>query len=381
MAKKKKRKLKPIMKLFLFLLLIVVIGLLCISLDSENAKLGESTNINNNIEENNDNELSLIMAGDVLIHSSIYDDAYDDGKYNFDKMLSLIKPIVKNYDLAFYNQESILGGTSLGLSSYPAFNSPQEVGETFTSAGFNIVSLANNHTLDFGKKGVVSSTNYWKTKKDVLTNGSASSLNNRNDIKIKEVNGIKYTLLAYTTTTNGIEPSNNYYVNVYSEEQVKKDIEKVRDKVDLLLVSMHWGEEYNFSITPEQEKIANYLSNQEVDIIIGHHPHVIQPIDYINDTLVIYSLGNFISGQEGLDRRVGLMVSVDIEKKVNNLTISNPTATLTYTYYKNSTVKTNFKIYPFDKLNNNILPGYKSYYNDYMKIITSKTGKVIKTPI
>ena len=374
MAKKKKHKLKPIIKLLLCLIIITVISLLCLS-NKEN----KETNFVP--KEKKDNKLSLIMVGDVLIHSSVYDDAYEDGKYNFNKMLSLIKPITSKYDLAFYNQESILGGTKLGLSSYPAFNSPQEVGEAFTDIGFNLVSLANNHTLDLGKKGVVASTNYWKAKKNVFVSGSYNSLKDRNNIEVKEVNGIQYALLAYTTTTNGITPKEDYYVNVYSEKQVKKDIDKIKDKVDLILVSMHWGDEYSTEVTKEQEDIAIYLSNLGVDIIIGHHPHVLEPIDYIDNTLVIYSLGNFLSGQEDLDTRVGAMVSVEVEKKEGEIVISNPTATLTYTYYKERKTKTNFKVYPFDKLNNNILPRYENYYNEYMDILTFKSGKIIKSPI
>lgn len=377
MARKKKVKIRPMMKLILFIMVICIIILLCLSIKDKSKD--NSTNIE--APQDKDNSLSLIMAGDALIHSSVYDDAYEDGKYNFDKMLSLIKPIIKEHDLAFYNQETILGGVSLGLSSYPSFNSPQEVGEAFTNAGFNLVSLANNHTLDIGKKGVISSNNYWKTKKNVLTNGSSNSLQERNDIKIKEVNGIKYTLLAYTTTTNGIIPSNSYYVNVYDKEQAKKDIEKVKDKVDLLLVSMHWGTEYSMKVTEEQENIANYLSSLGVDIIIGHHPHVIAPIDYIGDTLVIYSLGNFLSGQEGLDRRIGMMVSVDMEKIEDKIIINQSTVTLTYTNYKDGDIRSNFKVYPFDKLNNNILPAYKSYYNEYVNIITSRSGKIKYQPI
>jgi len=377
MAKRKKRKLKPIMKLLLLLIFISVIGLLCLSLKNKE----QDISTNNEIENKKNNKLSLIMVGDVLIHSSVYDDAYEDGKYNFDKMLSIIKPITKDYDLAFYNQESILGGTKLGLSSYPAFNSPQEVGEAFASAGFNLVSLANNHTLDLGKKGIVSSNNYWKTKKDVLTSGSYNSMEEKNKIKIQEVNGINYAFLAYTTTTNGVKPKNDYYVNIYDEKQVEKDINSIKDKVDLILVSMHWGEEYSTNITKEQEKHATYLSNLGVNIIIGHHPHVVEPIDYIGDTLVIYSLGNFLSGQEGIDRRVGLMVSVDIEKKQDRIELSVPIATLTYTYYQEDKIKTNFKIYPFDELNENILAGYKQHYNNYMDIVTKRSNKVIKSPI
>lgn len=165
------------------------------------------------------------------------------------------------------------------------------------------------------------------------------------------------------------------------KKQVKEDIERVRDKVDLLLVSMHWGEEYSFEITEEQEKIANYLASLGVDIVIGHHPHVIEPIDYVDDTLIIYSLGNFLSGQEGLERRIGLMVSVNIEKNNGDLMISKPTATLTYTNYNDGNVKSNFKVYPFNKVTDSILPGYRSYYDEYMDIITSRSGKVIKSPI
>ena len=377
MAKKKKHKLKPIMKLSLFLILISIIGLLCLKIRSNYND--EEVSSNNKVKD--DNNISLIMVGDVLIHSSVYDDAYEDGIYNFNKMLKLVKPIISEHDLAFYNQESILGGIKLGLSSYPAFNSPHEVGESFTSAGFNLVSLANNHTLDLGKKGVISSNNYWKTKKDVLTSGSYNSLKERNNIIIKEEKGIKYALLAYTTTTNGIKTKNDYYVNVYDEKQVKKDIEKVRGEVDLLLVSMHWGEEYNNDINSEQEKIATYLSNLDVDIIIGHHPHVIQPVEYVNDTLVIYSLGNFLSGQEGLNKRIGLMIEVGIEKENDKVNISEPKATLTYTYYKEGKTKSDFKVYPFNKLNDNILPKYKNYYEKYMDIVTKKSDKVIKNPL
>ena len=125
MARKKRRKMKNSGKVFLAAILgLIVIFLLLTTREKQDNKSFDEQQVK-------ENKLSLIMAGDVLIHSSVYDDAYEDGVYNFDKMVTLIKPIVSKYDLAFYNQESILGGTKLGLSSYPAFNSPHEVGETF----------------------------------------------------------------------------------------------------------------------------------------------------------------------------------------------------------------------------------------------------------
>ena len=323
--------------------------------------------------------ISLIMAGDALIHSALYADAKNNNKYDFKPMLEEIKPIIEKYDLAFYNQETILGGSEIGLSTYPCFNSPHEVGDAFIDAGFNIVSLANNHTLDRGVKAITNSRNYWN-KQDVLVSGSATSKEERNNIEVKEINNIKYTMLAYTTTTNGIKAKHDYHVNIYNKEQVKKDIELMKDKTDIILVSMHWGEEYNHNVTNKQKEIATYLSSLGVDIIIGHHPHVVEPIEYINNTLVIYSLGNFISAQRGVERLTGLMVSVDIEKTIleNEMSIntSDPTAELIYTYSTYNS-RENFKVYPYTKLNEKILPNYKDYYKKFMNIVTSRSTKVI----
>ena len=322
-------------------------------------------------------KLSLIMVGDGLLHSSVYNDAYKNGVYDFKPQLEYIKPIVQNYDLAFYNQESILGGTSLGLSSYPTFNSPQEFGDAMIDAGFNMVSLANNHTMDRGEKAVLNSCEYWKAK-DVLTAGSYCSNEEANEIKIKEKNGIKYTLLAYTYGTNGISvPSGKeYLVNLYSDEKAKADIEKVRDKVDLLIVSMHWGTEYKSEPTEEQRRQANYLSSLGVDIIIGTHPHVIEPITYIDDTLVIYSLGNFISGQRtnnDYNTIVELMTSVDIIKEEKNgqttIKLDNLNNELLYNYYQNGSSYTNFKVIPFSKMNSTYNSDYQRLYNKYSEIV------------
>lgn len=322
-------------------------------------------------------KLSLVMVGDALLHGSVYRDAYKNGKYDFSSQLEYIKPIIQNYDLAFYNQESILGGTSIGLSDYPAFNSPQEFGDTMIDTGFNLVSLANNHTMDRGEKAILNSCEYWETK-DVLTAGSYCSKEKSEEIKIKEKNGIKYTLLAYTYGTNGISiPSGKeYLVNIYSDEKVKSDIEKVRDKVDLLMVSMHWGIEYKTEPTEEQKRQAEYLSSLGVDIIIGTHPHVIEPITYINDTLVIYSLGNFISAQStnnDYNTMVELMTSVDVvkEEKDDKVTIKleNLNNELLYNYYHKGSRWTNFKVIPFNQMTADYNSDYQRLYNKYSEVV------------
>ena len=372
------------------IIVLVIIGVLC-TLLIFNRVLNNSQPVND-IKENNevsndiDNDdrpkvdikkASMFMVGDALIHSAVYGDAdTGNGNYDFNSMLSEFSDIVPKYDLAFYNQETILGGTGLGLSSYPTFNSPYEVGDAFINLGFNLVSLANNHTLDRGRQAIINSKNYWNQKDTIYTAGSYSSYEERDNVVIKEVNGINYAFFAYTESTNGIRIPNgdNYLVDTYNNEKAYQDIMKVKDKVDIIIVSMHWGDEYSFNISNRQREIASYLSSLGVKLIIGHHPHVVEPIEYVNDTLVIYSLGNFLSAQRGIDRLTGLMVSLDIVKttidNVSTISLENIKAGLTYTYSQTiNGYRTNFKVYPYQKLTETILPNYQMYYNKYLDIV------------
>ena len=350
-------------------------------------------NENNITEEDKSYSIDLLMVGDVLIHDRLYTSMKTSDGYDFRPALTYIKDIVKDYDLAYYNQETILGGSEIGLSSYPSFNSPYEVGDAMIDAGFNLVSLATNHTLDRGEKAITNSINYWNGKNDVLTAGSYLSSEDRNKINIREINNISYTMLNYTYGTNGIKvPSGkDYFVNVWpcngsnpsydSEYQeykriVKEDVERVRDKVDLLIVAMHWGVEYTHTPTAYQIDMANYLESLGVNIIIGTHPHVVMPITFINDTLVIYSLGNFLSAQEtniDYNTTVGLLSTIKITKyidKDNNSSIklSDINNELVYTYSKNNN---DYKVIPFSN------PDIKIYLSDYERIY-NKYSSVIK---
>lgn len=319
-------------------------------------------------------KMSLVAVGDCLIHGAVFIDARTGANtYDFSGMLEEVKPLLENYDLKYYNQETIIGGKNLGISHYPRFNSPDEIGDNMVDIGFNLVSLANNHSFDKGESAILYSNNYWKNK-GVVTAGTYSSKEDRDNIKVYEQNGIKYAFLAYTTVTNGLNApiGKEYLVNVYSDEQAKIDIEKVKDKVDVIIVSMHWGEEYVFDPTDEEKEIATYLSSLGVNLIIGSHPHVIQPVDYVNDTLVIYSLGNFLSGQRpmGIDKTIGLMVGMDIVVNKDKVTFENVDKNLLYTY--STTYDTNYKVYPFKNLNDNILKGYKDLETKYMKIVNNE---------
>ena len=406
---KKRRKIKWNRIILVSLLTISIIFLLTLNLNKyfETKKAHINSIITSDIKEEEKIEeysLSLVMVGDALIHDKIYNEAkiLGNGTYDFKPMLSLIKPIVENYDLAYYNQETILGGSEIGVSSYPAFNSPYEIGDAFLDAGFNLVSLATNHTIDRGEKAVINSRNYWNSKENVLAVGSYSSFDEKNNIKIIENNNITYTMLNYTYGTNGIPVplGKEYLVNVWPvtgsnpstdtkyqtyKEQVKQDIESVRDKVDILLVAMHWGVEYQTSPNSYQKDMAEYLSSLGVDIIIGTHPHVIQPIEWIDNTLVIYSLGNFISAHEviNIGNRVGLMSSIDIKKIVDKdnttITIENLSNELLYTYYTNN--YKNIKVIPFSSMNSNYLANYTEVYEKYKNIVISLDNNISVKPL
>ena len=382
---KKRRRLK-IKRLILFLLLILSIGIGWFFLKEQNffkSKPNDSEIEGKEPEEEKPKEYSLdmIMVGDVLIHSLVYRDAKVGDTYDFNPMFDRIRDIVGEYDLAFCNQETPFGGKELGYSGYPVFNTPSEIGDALIGMGFNLVSLATNHTMDKGVIGAINSLNYWNSKEEVLTAGSYLSEEARKEVRIREKNNIKYTMLAYLATfTNKALPSNQQYLlNMYDKEKVKEDIERVRDKVDLLIVSMHWGQEYKTEPNAKQREIAEYLASLGVDIIIGHHTHSVQPIEYIDGTLVFYSLGNFISNQPNYDDLIGLMPTLRVTKTVDKdkttMQISDLQANLIYTYYEGVRCETcyhsNYSVIPFSEITANEFPQYKTYYNKYKDVLTS----------
>ena len=397
--RKRRLKLDRIFLALFFLILICLVFVYLFKGDVGNTKKvikDKVSDIKKNVvvpEKEKTYKVSVIAAGDNLIHSSIYLDASTgSNQYDFKPMYELIKPIVSKYDIAYYNQETILGGKELGVNDYPTFNSPQEVGDAMIDAGFNLVSLATNHTMDSGTNAVLKSREYWDKQESVIAVGSYASEEDRNKIRIGTKNDITYTMLNYTYGTNGIPvPSGKeYLVNVwptnleindperdtkYQEYKkiVKEDIDRVRDKVDVLIVAMHWGVEYTHEPTEYEKDMAKYLASQGVDVIIGTHPHVIQPVTWIDDTLVIYSLGNFISAQyqdkgscTNYMCTTGLMTSFEIEKTVkgkeSSIKILNVNNELIYTYYSGWR---HFKVIPFS--NSKIADSLYSYQNVYEK--------------
>ena len=418
MSKRNKRRKRKLKSKYKILLLIIIALLLIIpgykiynKLNTQNNKTLPNVEKKQKKKEEH-YEATLIAVGDNLIHSSIYNDANrlaGGSGYNFRPMITSIKEIVSKYDIAYYNQETILGGTELGLSNYPAFNSPYEAGDAMIDAGFNLVSLATNHTMDSGAKAVENSCKYWNSKENVLAVGSYCSEEDRNKIDIREVNNIKYTMLNYTYGTNGMPRVKDYYVNVWPtdvdkinnpetdtkyqeyKEIVKEDIERVKDKVDFLIVAMHWGVEYTHTPTEYEKDMAQYLSSLGVNLIIGTHPHVIQPVAWLGDTLVIYSLGNFLSAQyqnqgtcSNYKCTTELMTNLTIEKDINDkettIKITNVENELIYNYYNQSTWK-DYHVIPFSNEEiKTYLPNYKNVYETYKKVVQSIDNNMYVKP-
>ena len=404
-------------KVLVTLLLVAVLGLGFYYFAFDKKTVNELKNkVVNKVTKEEKYSLSLTMVGDYLIHSSVYNDANSLAGYNgydFKPMITYVKDIVSNYDLAYYNQETILGGSELGLSDYPCFNSPYEAGDAMIDAGFNLVSLATNHTMDSRARAVENSCNYWSGK-DVIAAGSYCSEESRNTPVVKEKNGIKYAMLNYTYGTNGMPVGEDYYVNVWPtdetyatytypdsdeaknhvandskyqsyKEQVKKDVDAAKNDADIIIVAMHWGVEYVDQPTAYQIDEAEYLSSLGVKIIIGTHPHIIQPVAWVGDTIVFYSLGNFISAQyqNGRNNGVGycwdysctteLMGSLKINKvvkgKESTITVEDVSTQLLYNYYSGWR---NFKVVPFSNSDiANYLPGYADTYNKYKAVVQS----------
>ncbi len=316
-------------------------------------------------------EATFAAVGDVLIHRSLYYDAETEEGYDFYPMFALVEPYLSGADLAMANQESIIGGVDLGLSDYPRFNSPFEVGTTLKDIGIDAVTMANNHTLDRGKQAVLNAIEHWDAIGMIYT-GAYRSAEDRDQLRVVERNGISFALLGYTYGTNGIPvpEGKEYLVNLIDLERMAADIENACEHADVVVVQLHFGNEYERMPSPSQREMVEQLAAAGADLIIGHHPHVLQPFEWIERddgrrTFVAYSLGNFISGQEGVYREIAGIVQLDVKKRMlgDEITIelSNPSFLPTWTHKRNWR---DYRIIPLDQVTDQQLSGAAQYYNE-----------------
>ena len=267
-------------------------------------------------------DVTFSAVGDNLIHGAIYYYNNDgNGHYEFKDIYEHTNYLTQNADISYINQETICGGTELGLSHYPSFNGPYEVLDAVNSAGFNWMAASSNHTMDAGTQGILNQLNYMKTHYPNITiTGSHASEEDAKKLQIIEIKGVKFGVLGYTYGLNGymLPEGKEYMIDLIDKDKIKKDVTALKKVSDVVVVSMHWGQEYQFAPNDEQKELAQFLSDLGVDVIIGEHPHVIQPMDYVtgkngNKTLVIYSLGNFLSAQDQADNMLGGMARFTIQ--------------------------------------------------------------------
>jgi len=323
--------------------------------------------------------VSLAAVGDVLVHSSVWKDAKKaDGSFDFRPMFKQVKDQLADSDITFANSESIIGGESLGLSSYPVFNSPFALGDALKDAGIDVVSMANNHSLDYREKGILQAAAHW-SKLGILYAGANRSAAERDRIRILERDGVKIAFLAYTYGTNGIPlpRGKEYLVNLLDKDRLAADIRRAKSEADAVVVSIHWGIEYSRMPNEEQKAWAQLAADEGATVVLGHHPHVLQPVEWVtgsqgNRTLVFYSLGNFLAAQEQSDpyRQIGGIARMDlVVRRTAAGTVAeaeNPQLAPTYIQFRNWK---GYRIVPLREAPLNLLPERSGYEKDTASLL------------
>ena len=283
----------------------------------------------------NDGVVSIIMAGDVLLHDKIAASGkMEDGTYNYSHLFANVKTDIESADIAIVNQEVILGGKELGLTGYPSFNGAYEVGDALVESGFDIVLHATNHALDKGRKGLLSCISFWESSyPNIAYLGIHETKEHSENIYITEKEGIRFAVLNYTYGTNGIPlPSDMpYCVDLLNEAKVRADIARAKEVSDFVIVCPHWGTEYILTPDANQKWWTDLFFECGVDLVLGTHPHVIEPVEVIENEehsmTVFYSIGNFVNAtaQTGAgiaNRMVGALAEVTVTKTESDVIIS-----------------------------------------------------------
>lgn len=311
---------------------------------------------------------SFTLGGNVLINSNMWYDTTTDIGYDFENVFEDLNDIMKKSDINFYFEQSMVGGKDLGLSFNYSYNSPTEIVTSLSKLGFNAMSLASYHSYDKGIAGIRNAVQTVVDNKFIYA-GVNDSEENRLKNNITTKNGLKIALLSYTVGTDEIV-QNPFAVDIYSDDLVKSDVEKIKNEVDVIMVSIDWSNIKSGEVTDEQKRIANYLSELGVNIVVGNTGYTIQPIEIIDETFVCYSLGNLLSGHIAIDSRISAMVDFNLKITETNserkISFENINVLFTYAYNFDNR---DYKVIPFTKLTNELV-NYKSYYEKYKNLLS-----------
>lgn len=355
--KNKKKNIKiNYKKFFRSVLILAIFVFLLLKLPSIIFAPNNENKNSENLIDSKPDPITIHMSafGDTMCHLTNIKNAYDASKknYDFSNVFKNVRSYLEDADITIGNLETTFAGSSRGYTGYPTFNAPEVLGQNLKDMGVDVLTTANNHCMDKGISGLVSTLDYLD-KYEISHTGTARSEEEQNSILIKDVNGIKIAFLSYTYGTNGITiPSDKpYSVNLIDKELIKKHIASAKEQnVDVICVSMHWGLEYKLKPNSTQTELADFLFENGVDIILGSHPHVLEPMEKRTITLedgttkdgfVIYSLGNFVSGQIYANTKSTVILDIQITKNSDGkISIDNVKYTPVYLYDKGAGAKT-----------------------------------------
>ncbi len=266
-------------------------------------------------------EVTFAVVGDIMVHDYQYEEAYDPvtQTYDFSHNFQNVKKYFDGYDFVVGNLETVFGGGS--PSSYPVFSTPDSFLDAVKDAGFNVLTTANNHSMDGGEKGVLRTLDLLD-EKGIAHTGTYRSQEERDKCFILEKNGISVAFVAATYGTNGISVPKDYLVNRIDHENFLKDIAKAQKEADFVVVLPHMGIEYERAPRADVEHWVDEMFAQGADLVLGSHPHVLQPMEYRtldhgegkHDGFLIYSLGNFISSQTTPPRNASVILHITVKQ-------------------------------------------------------------------
>ena len=364
------------------------------SQDLENTTFIDNSTVSSETE-NTDVTFTLGAIGDVLCHNTQYWDAYNSetGEYDFSYVFDDISYYTKTADICIGSLETTFGGAERGYSNYPKFNSPDGLAYSLKKIGLDIISTAGNHALDTGFDGLCRTINVLDDA-DISHLGTYKTQEEQEQILFKYVKGVKIAFINYTYGTNGISiPSGKEFcVNLIDKDLIQKQIEQAKShNADIIVACMHWGTEYRTTANSEQTKLADFLFQNGVDIILGNHPHVLEPMEKRTITLedgstkdgfVIYALGNFISDQNAENTRNSIILNLTITKHTDGqITIDKINYVPIY-MYKNTALKTKkMKLLDINRTIANYESGTdtsigEATYND-LKVQLEKIKKIV----
>ena len=344
--------------------------------------------------------IHMAVLGDIMSHSTNFKNAYSSASkdYDFSNVFKNIKSKISDADIAIGNLETSFAGPQRGYSGYPTFSTPDALATNLKDLGIDLLSTANNHCMDKGYTGLTRTLDILDKVK-IEHAGTSRSEDEQNTVVIKDVNCIKIAFLSYTYGTNGITvPSDKKYsVNMIDKELIKKHLDAAKEKnPDLICVNMHWGIEYQLKENKEQDQLADFLFENGVDCIFGSHPHVLQPMKKQTITLedgttkdgfVIYSLGNFMSGQIYAHTKSTVILDIQVTKNSEDkISIDSINYTPVYLYDKGAGAKsrTRYTLYDleksisdYEKGNSNITKSMYNTFKSELKSIKSIVGKPI----